>query len=42
MRKTLTNIDGDLAAQRVEARPPLNKNADTTFGIYKKQDGQLP
>ena len=41
MKKTLTDIDGALAAQRVDARPPLSKNTDITFGVYKKQDGQL-
>ena len=41
MKKTLTDIDGALAAQRVDARPPPSKNADTTFGLYQKQDGQL-
>ena len=41
MKKTLTDIDGALAAQRVDARPPLSKITDTTFGIYRRQDGQL-
>ena len=43
MKKALTNIDGTLVAQRAEApsKPPLDKNVDITFGIYKKQDGQL-
>ena len=41
MKKTLTDIDGALVAQRVDARPPPSKNTDTTFGLYKKQDGQL-
>ena len=39
MKKTSLDIDGVL-----EAKPPaqpLNKNADITFGIYKKRDGQL-
>ena len=37
-----TDIDGALAAQRVtDARPPLDKNTDTTFGIHRRQDGQL-
>ena len=40
MKKTLTDIDGALAAQRIDARPPPCKTADTTFGFYKK-DGQL-
>ena len=32
MKKTLTNIDRALTAQRVtDARPRLDKNADTTF-----------
>ena len=26
---------------RVDARPPPSNTADTTFGLYKKQDGQL-
>ena len=34
MKKTLTNIDGALTAQRVtDARPPLSKITDTTFGL---------
>ena len=43
MKKTLTDIDGALAAQRVEApsKTPLNKNTDTTFGIHRREDGQL-
>ena len=41
MNKTLTDVDGALAAQRGAEAPPLNKNADITFGIYKKRDGQL-
>ena len=41
MKKTLTDIDGALTVQRVDARLPLNKNTDTTFGIHKRQDGQL-
>ena len=36
-----TDIDGVLKAQRVDARPPSSKTADTAFGFYKKQDGQL-
>ena len=41
-KKTLTDIDGALAAQRAtDARPPLSKNTDTTFGLYGKQDRQL-
>ena len=41
MKKALTNNDGALTAQRVEApsKTPLNKT-DTT-GIHKRQDGQL-
>ena len=36
-KKTLTDINGALAAQRVDApsRPALSKNTDTTFGLYK-------
>ena len=43
MKKALTDIDGALVAQRAEAlsKSLLDKNADITFGIYKKQDGQL-
>ena len=42
MKKTLADIDGALTAQgATDARPPLNKNADNTFGIYKKRGGQL-
>ena len=42
MRKTLTDIDGALTAQREHvAEPPLAKNVDTTFGIYMREDGQL-
>ena len=42
MKKTLTDIDGALVAERAtDARPPLNKNTDTTFGIHRRQDGQL-
>ena len=40
MKKTLTDIYGALAAQRIDARPPPSKTADTTFVFYKK-DGQL-
>ena len=40
MKKTSTDIDGALAAQHVDARPPPSKTADTTFAFYKK-DGQL-
>ena len=41
MKKTLTDIDGALTDQRVDARPRPDKNTDTTFGIRKRQDGQL-
>ena len=41
MKKTLMDIDGALAAQRVDARPPPSKIADTIFGLYRKQDRQL-
>ena len=41
MKRTLTDIGGALTAQRVDTRPPLSKNADTTFGLYQRQDGQL-
>ena len=40
MKKMLTDIDGALTAQRVDARPPPSKTADITFGFYKKV-GQL-
>ena len=42
MKKTLTDINGALAVQRVDApsRPARSKNTDTTFGLYKKH-GQL-
>ena len=39
MKKTLTDIDGALAAP--DARPRSDKNVDNTFGFFKKQDGQL-
>ena len=41
MKKTVTNIDGALTAQRVDAKPQPSKNVDTTFGIYMRQDGKL-
>ena len=41
MQKTLTDIDGALTTQRVDARPSLSKNDDTTVGLYQNQDGQL-
>ena len=41
MKKTLTDIDGALTAQRVDAKPHPSKNVDTTFGIYMRQVGKL-
>ena len=42
MKKTLTDIDGALEAQRAtDARPRPNKDTDTTFGLFRRQDGQL-
>ena len=44
MKKTLMDIDGALAAQTATdapSRPPPNINTDITFGIHRKQDGQL-
>ena len=41
MKKTLTDIDGALTAQRVDAKPHPCKNVATTFGIYMRQDGKL-
>ena len=42
MKKTLTDIDGALSAQRAtDARPRLDKNSNATFGLFQKQDGQL-
>ena len=42
MNKTLTDIDGAFTVQRAtDATPRSDKNADTTFGFFKKQDGQL-
>ena len=39
MKKTLMDIDGALTAQRdTDARPRLNKNTDTTFGLFQRQD----
>ena len=38
MKKTLMEL---WTAQRVDARPPPRKHVDTTFGLYRKQDGQL-
>ena len=41
MKKTLTDIDGALAAQREHvAKPPLSIAVDNTYGFYKK-DGRL-
>ena len=42
MKKALMDIDGAWIAQRVEA--PFKtalKNADTSFGFHRKQNGQL-
>ena len=39
MKKELTDIDGALTVQRVDARPPSSKTADTIYGFYKK-DGK--
>ena len=41
MKKTLTDIDVALTAQRVDVRPLSSKTSDTTFGIYRKPDGKL-
>ena len=31
-----------MSAQRAtDAKPPLNRNIDATFGIHKRQNGQL-
>ena len=43
MKKTLTDIDGALAAQRehvAKPPPPPSKAVDHTYGFYKK-DGWL-
>ena len=40
LKETLTDIDRALAPQHVDATPPWDKNVDTTFGIYRRQDGQ--
>ena len=40
MKKTLADIDVALN-RATDARPQLNKNTDTTFGIHRRQDGQL-
>ena len=39
MKKTLTDIGGALAAQRVDVRPRPDKNVDTTFGLFQKKMG---
>ena len=42
MRKTLTDIDGALTAQRAaDAGPRPGKDTNTTFGLFQKQVGQL-
>ena len=42
MKKPLKDIDRALTVQRAtDVRPRPDKNADTTFGIFQKQDGQL-
>ena len=43
MKKALTDIDGALAAQRVEApsKTPQSKSTDTNFSLHRRQDGQL-
>ena len=41
MKKALTDIDGALAAQRAAEAPPLDGNADVSFGVYKNQYEQL-
>ena len=38
MKKTLADIDGAL---KPVAAPQPGKNVDTTFGIYRRKDGQL-
>ena len=42
MKKTLTDIDGALSAQRehVAKPPPQSTAVDNTYGFYKK-DGRL-
>ena len=35
MKKALTDTDGALAAQHVDARPPPSNTVDTTFVFYK-------
>ena len=39
IKKTLTDIDGALSAQREPSQP--GKNVDNTFGKYMRRDGQL-
>ena len=42
MQKSLTDIDGALMAQRAtDARTRPDKNVDTSFGLFQKQDGIL-
>ena len=42
MKKTLTDIVGALTAQRAtDARPRLDKNIDSTIGLFQRQDGKL-
>ena len=46
MKKTLADIDGALKANIDGALKPVaalqpGKNVDTTFGIYRRKDGQL-
>ena len=40
MKKTLADIDGALI-RPVAGLEPRVKNVDTTFGIFRRQDGQL-
>ena len=40
MEKTLTDETFNRATE-APSKPPLGRNADVTFGIYKKKDGQL-
>ena len=51
MKKPLTDIDGALSAQRVDARPPLrsttdtrprlDKGTDTTIVLFQRENGRL-
>ena len=43
MKKALTDIDGALTVQRVDApsKTPPSKNTYTTFCLHRRQDGQL-